>query len=703
MRPTPRGTLKLVSRFLCILALTMAACGKKSDVSFKALEHYIGVWDGADYQPLYVKGVNLGVGIPGTEPGELALDRETYLRWFADMKDIGVNVVRIYALHMPAFYQALFEFNNFRPHDPLYVIQGIWLDEDTPTGGIDIIDLTHSIDAMIHETIDAVHGNAEIGHRLGRGFGTYQTDISRWVMGWILGREMYAAEVLLGNHRHQEYKSFEGAALRITDGSPVEVWAAERLDIAITHERDTYNVERPIALSNWPTLDPLSHVTEPHFAEPSSDIDSLFDAGEDDATVDMSKVDTTNAPAGLFASYHIYPYYPNFIFREPRYQKAVDHIGPNNYIGYLKELKDHYGTMPLMVSEYGIPSSWGNAHTNFVSGLDHGGHDEQAQAEIVKRLHQNVYDSGCAGGMIFAWMDEWWKRTWIVANRTFPVKRFPLWFDVTSPEENYGLIAYDLPPPEFNQWSPVSSAGRIRQVQAASDAAFFHVRIALSTPLAQSETLTVGYDTYRDDLGESVLPDGTHTENRNEFALTITSPDQANFQVTRAYDYYAVDQKLFSEHQHGQSTATDGAPWKDWRWIVTIHAISDDGRYVFPQNDYTLGDLRIRTDTETPTTLDAVVLGDEIDIRIPWTLLHFSDPSTRSVLHDNLDTDLTIETAISQGIRISVALGNELVETPRFVWETWNSAPTTIERVKPAMESFRQTLADVADSPAYPR
>ena len=685
------------------IGLLMISCSSRSDVGYKALDHYMGVWNGTEYEPLYIKGVNLGVGIPGTEPGELALDRETYLRWFAQMKQNGVNVVRIYTLHKPVFYESLFEFNNFRPHDPLYVIHGIWLDEDTPTGGIDIIDLTHSIDNMIVETIDAVHGNAEIGHRLGRGFGTYQSDISRWVMAWILGREMYASEVLVGNYKHQQYTSFTGDALTITNASPVEVWATERLDLAITHERKTYGSERPIALSNWPTLDPLSHITEPHFAEPGGSIDSLWDAGEDDATVDMSKVDTTNAPAGLFASYHIYPYYPNFIFREPRYQQSVDHLGPNNYIGYLKELKDHYGTMPLMVSEYGIPSSWGNAHTNHVSGLHHGGHDEQAQAEIVERLAQNVFDSGCAGGMIFSWMDEWWKRTWIVANRTFPVKRFPLWLDITSPEENYGLIAYDLPSPDFDQWNPVLATGHIREVRAAADAAYFHVRVSLETPLGDGEILTVGYDTYRDDLGESILPGGITTTNRNEFALVIRAPDQAHFQVTRAYDYYAVDQKQFSEHQKGKSTASDGHPWQDWRWIVTIRAISDDGNYIFPQNDYHLGNLRTRRQQQPPSSLDAVVLGQEVEIRIPWTMLHFSDPSTRSVLHDDLSTDLEIETVVSQGIRVSVALKGQVLETERFQWPTWDEAPETIERDKPAMESFRRSLNSVPDQPVYPR
>ena len=37
--------------------------------------------DGA-YEPFEIRGVNLGVGIPGQWATDYAIDQETYLRWF---------------------------------------------------------------------------------------------------------------------------------------------------------------------------------------------------------------------------------------------------------------------------------------------------------------------------------------------------------------------------------------------------------------------------------------------------------------------------------------------------------------------------------------------------------------------------------------------------------------------------------------------
>tara|TARA_R110002096_G_scaffold436085_1_gene667087 strand:+ start:1528 stop:3642 length:2115 start_codon:yes stop_codon:yes gene_type:complete len=685
-----------------LLAISSACGSNEPSVPFKALDHYLGVKTANGYKPLIIKGVNLGVGIPGTEPGQLALDYDTYSEWFEQMGAMGVNTLRVYTLHYPRFYEALFAYNNLHPNRPLYLMQNIWLDEDNPTGGIDIFDFSSGVDQAIQEVVSAVHGNAEIPHRLGRAFGTYEVDVSRYVIGWILGRETYGGELLTANALHPEVTSFRGDALSIENSTPAQVWATERLDKLITYERDTFGVERPVAISNWPTTDPLDHPSEPHRYE-GGELEIIWDAGEDDAIMQLTQVDTSRAPAGLFASYHVYPYYPNFLYRDPSYVEASDDEGPNNYIGYVSDLKDFYGTMPLLISEFGMPSSWGNAHDSPVAGFHHGGHDEATQADMTRRLGENIYEAGAAGGMVFSWMDEWWKRNWILHRRTFPTERLPLWFDVTNPEQNYGLQTYDLGSREFTTWPEEEGLGRVQKVRADYDAAYFHIEIDLTSRLVDGETLTIGFDTYDAALGEAVLPGGiTQSTLRSEFALVIEAPGTAQLYITEAYDLYGMHKDLATDKQMGHSTATDGAPWKEWRWITNDRAITDDGSTIYELVDYNMGALRVNAPGSEPTTLDAIFLGDTIRIRMPWALLQFSDPSALKVIHDDLSTSDRTETIDSDGIAFSVALGAERLETQRFEWPRWDEAPLTVLREKPVLRAFEQMIGAWPDSPSRP-
>ena len=65
------------------------------------------IWNGFNYIPIFMKGINLGVSVPGTQPGELAATTEDYRRWFALIKEAGYNTIRLYTLHYPRFYDEL--------------------------------------------------------------------------------------------------------------------------------------------------------------------------------------------------------------------------------------------------------------------------------------------------------------------------------------------------------------------------------------------------------------------------------------------------------------------------------------------------------------------------------------------------------------------------------------------------------------------
>jgi peptidoglycan/xylan/chitin deacetylase (PgdA/CDA1 family) len=623
--------------------------------------------NGESTEKMFIAGVNLGIGVPGTMAGHLAAQKEDYLRWFAQMTELGFNTLRTYTIHYPRFYEALAEYNETNPDKPIYLFHGIWLDEEDIENG-DLYNITDHFDDGIKEAVDVAHGNAEIGHRFGRAYGNYTTNISNWIIGWIIGREVSPFEVSSTNFHNPEETSFHGTFFKIENCDPIESWFSARIDYLATYEFENYRVKRPLSSSSWPTLDPLRHRTEGELSF------------EDTNQIDLAPLDDSKFEPGYFASYHAYPYYPNFMNNEPSFNSYYDDYGKNNYIGYLKKLREHYGNKPLIIAEFGVPSSIGNAHYS-VSGMHHGGHDEIDQGIYTARMFENIRDTECAGGLFFAWLDEWWKRTWITDEVDFPPERRSLWHNITAAEQNFGIISFEPAQPEFRT---VSKSGNksVSEIKAAADLRYFHLKIELGDQFDKISPLILGIDTYKEDAGESILPDGTQTEIRSEFALVI-SENSAELFVTEAYNLYGIWHYTSGDEQLYRSIPTDGAPWKLVKWKNSGEHGSDDGRYYFPDFDQEIGRVRFfEGSIEDADHHDTVILDkNTLHIRIPWTLLHFTDPSALQVMDDDRDT-LERETAITEGIKIVASANGEISVTERFIWEPWDTAPEYSERKK---------------------
>jgi hypothetical protein len=92
--------------------------------------------------------------------------------------------------------------------------------------------------------------------------------------------------------------------------------------------------------------------------------------------------------AGYFATYHAYPYYPDFMNN--------DYLGEENpYLAYLTLLKRHHGDQPVLIGEFGVPSSREIAHWNR-KGWHHGGHNFTDQARINGLMMKAIHEAGMA-------------------------------------------------------------------------------------------------------------------------------------------------------------------------------------------------------------------------------------------------------------------------------------------------------------------
>ncbi len=670
----------------------------RSAMPFKVDGDHIARYVTGNYKSMLLKGINLGSSPPGYFPGEIAyaITPEMYERWVNRMAEAGFNSLRVYTLHPPVFYEKLAEYNQRHPERPLLLFQGIWLEEiedASDPSAYDLINRRSAFSREIAEVIHCINGNGDIPFRYGKSYGIYKTDVSRWTAGYIIGREVAPQEVDSTNKFHQGVSSYSGTHFSISVGSATEAFVAEMLDRVVVVEESEYSVSRPVSFSSWPTLDPLDHPTEIY-------------TNEDMASFDITKISGAGNPPGLFASYHAYPYYPNFISQQPSYLSYSDSEGPNSYLGYLNDMKGHYGSMPLVIAEFGVPSSWGSAHQSY-SDMHHGGYSERQQGEKNMRMMNNMVDAGCAGGFMFAWMDEWFKRTWIVlyleayglegGSETIPTRQ--LWHNETSPEQCFGLLGFDQKDvPAFASYNTDSPSGSVSSIRATHDESFLFLEITTAADLTPADEFMVAFDTYLGNTGESTLPGGMTMANRAEFLLTFSlDDDTALHHVTQAYDMNGLTVRFNLTDpalQKYRSTSTDSDPWNVMRW-------TNDGFELTYQD---IGKVPLEHAASFTDGNRAAVTwnGRKINIRLPWTMLHFFDPTQMLVNDGAVSYDggynFEIIPATSEGIAVSVFHNGTVTNSiNRYSWPKWLLVPPTSEREKASLQVIEEGLKGIPD------
>jgi hypothetical protein len=176
-----------------------------------------------DWEPFYVRGVNLGAAVPGRYATEFP-DSATYADWLTQIAAMGANTIRLYTIHPPAFYKALYGF-NVRSASPLWIVHGVWAelppedDYDDPTWDAEFA-------AEMKSVVDLIHGRADLRPRPGHAAGHYVADISPWVLGYVIGREWEPYSVTAYNTRRPESTSWNGRYLDMPLGTPMDAWLA---------------------------------------------------------------------------------------------------------------------------------------------------------------------------------------------------------------------------------------------------------------------------------------------------------------------------------------------------------------------------------------------------------------------------------------------------------------------------------------------
>lgn len=660
------------------------------------------VWRAGEWRPLFVAGVNLGLALPGHTFGQPPREAAVYRGWFRQMRGLGINAIRVYSLIHPAFYQALREHNLACPEQPLWLLQEVW-PEENPAGNDYLApeNLRPFLDEIALE-VDALHGAATIPQRAGRAWGAYTADVYPWLLGWLLGRELEPYEVAATDARHAGFRH-AGRFMTAPDGSPTENWLAQCMDWLLERETRRHGWQHPVALVSWPTLDPVEHASETSLGRLKTE------EHNDSAAVDIRHFRAGPAlRAGYFGAYHIYPNYPEFMNNEPGYDGYRDALGRLRYGGYLREFLARHRGVPALVAEFGLATGLGYSQTS-PDGYPHGGLTEEAQGRGEARLLRAIHREGAAGGVVFEWMDEWAKKTWITAPYMIPYARHVLWHNVIDPEQNYGLLATEPDPPPAAPQYALEGAGRLRRLELRANAAFLFLDLEFAGPPPRwdTEELLIGIDTYaRDRGGFRYRPDlAAAAPSGLEFLVRLTGTADGQLLALPSYNLGAY---------HFASVRDDSGRFEEIRRPIREARATAAGR-VIPADFEDASRLRQGPFDASLRTLNTwCVEGRRLRVRLPWARLNVTDPSSRHVLDDPRPFTRRpffgrdeLRAVVTDGVVVSVVLAAKdraavmdclpaagaAVPAP-FAWPTWDVAPAYRQRLKAGTPRLRTAIAE---------
>jgi hypothetical protein len=183
-------------------------------------------------------------------------------------------------------------------------------------------------------------------------------------------------------------------------------------------------------------------------------------------------------------------------------------------------------------------------------------------------------------------------------------------------------------------------------------------------------------ETYKIDLPTKQAYDLLGISTENEYNDTLSN-------------IYIGKEQLF------RSIPTDGGNWNKLRW--RMDKFYKVGEPFTNEQIFEAGSLRVN-DMIPKTSLDYVIIQPKkIAVKIPWSLLQVTDPTTLTVISDNRDTNNIRETEKTQGIALSVSFDNSLVETQRYKWQGWDYAPPTKEYTKAGYLPFKEGVKSLPD------
>lgn len=652
------------------------------------------------WEPFVIRGVDLSASIPGHSSSDYAPDYEDYSRWLDQIGQMGANTIRVFTIMDADFYEALYDYNTDNPQ-PLYLLQGLSVPDDANYGAGDAY---HSEFAgLLLENgctaVDVIHGNRTIDLGNHTGTGTYRRDVSPWTLGYLLGHEWDSGIIAYTNNSTQGSLSYQGAYFTTSpEASRFEVLMAQLMDQITAYESDKYRQQRLISFANSVWDDPFAYTY-------------IYNARYLTYNqVDMEHIlPTEELLSGIFASYRLQlncPDFQNYLTNEQRAElgSLLDGLdGTDLYNSYLK-LLSRYHTVPVAAVGFGFSSARGA----ILEGSEPMTEEEQGQALVD--LWRDMRHADWAGGFVSTWQDTWERNSWNTVSSTYGYGVDP-WQDVQTDGQCYGLMSFlwgeegsvcqvDGDAGEWAGETPVWEQNGLGLFMRYDDKyLYFYAEgfdpdtqvlyLPLDTTPKSGSTYAEGYD--------------LSFQQACDFLVIIDSRDNSRVEVQEYYEVlwavYSYETARVNAYAQDERRDRDSPVFRPVRMLVQSAEPRIQSTWS-AEPTYETGKLRYGNANPDAADFDSLAdfcfTENGVEIRIPWQLLNFSNPS-EMMIHDDYYECYGVESFPIDEMYVGAMLAGDdgRLRMSAFHLEGWGETFTYHERLKESyyiLQDYWQSL-----------
>ncbi len=315
------------------------------------------------------------------------------------------------------------------------------------------------------------------------------------------------------------------------------------------------------------------------------------------------------------------------------------------------------------MGEYGLATSLDPAHLH-PEGWNNGGLSERQQSALLVRFTENIRDSGYAGSLVFEWQDEWFKHVAdpFTAPLEQPWERNPLWLNALDPEKCFGIVGYEpvypvpllrgqpsdwqdaeeVYPPGAGEAGPGGPSSALRAIYATSDFAFLYLRVDVRPGALDWSKWNywIALNTLPGESGsQDIAGLGRSLQSGANFLIELSGRDSSRILIAEDYNPNGrfplpgrPDLKRIWRKQGLEIGLARSSSFEDIVTEANMPRFARDGR-AFPPLDYDRSPLPYGTADRNSPEYSSLALwhvdasSGMIELRIPWGLLYFSDPS----------------------------------------------------------------------------